>query len=195
MGKIPMCIIVTGRPGSGKTTLAGILSRRLYLPKLSRDQIKEGYVNTFGVKHDQLPEDTNGKVNQVFFETILGLLEGNISLVIEAAFQHPLWSLIVPQISQIARPYMLICDLDAEASARRHLARGLNDPNREFFHGDRRVSIFRETGQFSPGAPYDPPHFDVPTLTVNTSDGYNPGLAQIEAFIRPTPNKQAAGGG
>ena len=72
----PKCIIVTGRPGAGKTTLAGELSRRMNLPKVSRDEIKEGYVNTFNVKHDQLPEDTNGKVNEVFFETTLNLLKG-----------------------------------------------------------------------------------------------------------------------
>jgi hypothetical protein len=33
----------------------------LYLPKVTRDEIKEGYVSTFGVKHDQLPEDTNAR--------------------------------------------------------------------------------------------------------------------------------------
>ena len=70
----PKCIIVSGRPGSGKSTLASELSRRLYLPKVSRDEIKEGYVSTFGVKHDQLPEDTNSKVNEIFFATALGLL-------------------------------------------------------------------------------------------------------------------------
>jgi hypothetical protein len=162
---------------------------------VSRDEIKEGYVNTFGVKHDQLPKDTNGKVNEVFFETTLVLLKGDVSVIIEAAFQHRLWSQIVPKIEQIARTYIVICDLDAETSARRHLERGLKDPNREFFHGDRRVSIFRETGQFSPGAPYDAPHFDVPTLRVDTCDGYNPGFEQIEAFIRNMPNTRDAGDG
>jgi len=91
MNARPRCIIVSGRPGSGKTTLAGELSLRLYLPKLSRDEIKEGYVSTFGVKHDRLPEDTNGKVNEVFFGTALDLLRSSVSVVLEAAFQHKLW--------------------------------------------------------------------------------------------------------
>ena len=30
------------------------------MPVISRDEIKEGYVNSYGVKHDQLPPDTNG---------------------------------------------------------------------------------------------------------------------------------------
>ena len=82
MSKKPKCIVITGRPGSGKTTLAGELCKRMYLPKISRDEIKEGYVNTFGVKHDRLPKDTNGMVNEVFFETILNLLKGNVSILV-----------------------------------------------------------------------------------------------------------------
>lgn len=189
----PKCIIVTGRPGAGKTTLAGELSRRLYLPKLSRDEFKEGYVSTFNVKHDQLPADTNGKVNELFFETALYLLKGNVSVVIEAAFQHKLWCLVVPRIQEIAQPFIVICELDAVTSAKRHLERGLGDPNREFFHGDHRVSVYRETGQFLPGADYDAPHFDVPTLRVSTSDGYSPGIEEIVDFIGSVPNKPTGG--
>ena len=190
MNKKPTCVIISGRPGSGKTTLSGELSRRLYMPKLSRDEVKEGYVNTFNVKHDQLPKDTNRVVNEVFFETVLCLLKGNVSVVIEAAFQHRLWDLVVPRVEKVGQPVIVICDLDAETSARRHLERGLNDPNREFFHGDKRVAVFRETGQFSPGGPYDAPHFDVPTLLVSTLDAYTPGLQEIENFIRSVPNKR-----
>jgi uridine kinase len=89
--KRPICVLITGRPGSGKSTLADILSKQLYLPKISRDEFKEGYVNTFGVRHDALPPDTNGVVNQVFFQTILNMLDGNGSLLIEAAFLPMPW--------------------------------------------------------------------------------------------------------
>ena len=189
----PKCIIVSGRPGSGKTTLAGELNRRLYLPKVSRDEIKEGYVSTFGVKHDQLPEDTNSKVNEIFFATALGLLRSSVSVVLEAAFQHKVWNLVVPRIQEVAHPFIVICDLDAETSAKRHLERGLSDPNREFFHGDRRVAVFRTTGRFSSGGPYDAPHFDAPTLRVSTLNGYAPEIERIMDFTGGMPNKTAGG--
>jgi len=195
MDATPRCIVVSGRPGSGKTTLAGELSRRLYLPKVSRDEIKEGYVNTFGVKHDQLPEDTNGKVNEVFFATSLNLLISNVSVVLEAAFQHKLWALVVPRIQEVAHTYFVICDLDAETSARRHLERGLSDPSREYFHGDKRVKIYKETGEFSPGGPYDAPHFEAPTMRVSTIEGYKPDIEQIIAFVGGVPNKMASADG
>ena len=49
MNDKPKCVIVAGRPGSGKNTLAVKLARALWMPVVSRDEIKEGYVNTFGV--------------------------------------------------------------------------------------------------------------------------------------------------
>ena len=55
MNKTPKCVIVTGRPGAGKTTLSKELAQQLWMPVVSHDEIKEGYVNTFGVQHDQLP--------------------------------------------------------------------------------------------------------------------------------------------
>lgn len=180
----PMCILVTGRPGSGKSTLSDILSKQIYLPKISRDEFKEGYVGTFGVKHNELPKETNGIVNQVFFRTILEMLMGNVSLIIEAAFDHSIWDYIVPDIMNHADLYIIVCDLDAELSAKRHLERGLANPMREFFHGDKRVSVFRETGKFEPSGEYIPPKYDVPTLYVFTIDGYVPSLEDIELFIK-----------
>jgi len=187
----PKCIIICGRPGSGKTTLAGQLSQRLYLPKISRDEIKEGYVNTFGIKHDQLPKDTNGIVNEVFFATTLQFLQNNVSLIIEAAFQHGNWNLVVPNIIKVAQVIIVICDLDAEASAKRHLERGLKDSNREFFHGDKRVSIYKETGKFSAGGPFNAPNYEVPTLRISTLNGYDPSLDKIVEFIKDPPNKES----
>ncbi|MFQ5631877.1 MAG: AAA family ATPase, partial [bacterium] len=82
----PKCIIITGRPGSGKTTLARKLGMKLWMPVISRDGIKEGYVNTFGKKHDQLPPNTNGTVTDSFFEVVSLYLANRISIIIEAAF-------------------------------------------------------------------------------------------------------------
>ena len=183
MKESPKCVLITGRPGSGKSTLIDKLSKQLFLPKISRDEFKEGYVNTFGVSHDKLPKETNGIVNQVFFKTILDMLRGNVSLIIEAAFDHAIWDYVVPDIREIGDLYIILCDADADLSARRHLERGLANPKREFYHGDKRVALFRETGQYEPGGEYLPPDYDVPTLKVSTVKDYDPDLEEIERFI------------
>lgn len=74
----PKCIIVTGRPGAGKATICKKLQPRLWMPLVSRDEIKEGYVNTFGVKHDELPADTNGVATNFFFDVVNLYLKNNV---------------------------------------------------------------------------------------------------------------------
>ena len=91
MNSKPVCVIVTGRQGSGKTTLARKLGAMLRMPAIIRDEVKEGYVNTFGVKHDELPSDANRVVTDLFFHLVEEYLRGGVSVVIEAAFQHPVW--------------------------------------------------------------------------------------------------------
>ena len=179
MNRKPRCIIVTGRAGSGKTTLAKKLGERLWMPVISRDEIKEGYVNTFGVKHDELPADTNGLVSDLFFVIINQYLAGNISVVIEAAFQHRVWEPRMPKIVELAMPVIVLCCVDDAVAARRHLQRGLENPNREFYHGDRRVAHYRQTGEILSPETYAAPQFNVPTIEVSTDGEYVPGIDEI----------------
>jgi predicted kinase len=179
MNSKPKCIIVTGRPGSGKTTLSKKLGQQLWMPVISRDEIKEGYVNTFGVKHDQLPSHTNGIVSNFFFDIVCQYLTSKVSVIIEAAFQHEVWEPRMPKILEISQPYIIVCSLSREIAAQRHLQRGLTDPSREFYHGDKRVSIYRATGEMAPSGHYVTPNFNVPTIHVLTENDYSPSLDEI----------------
>src|SRR5687767_7969616 len=172
----PRCIIVTGRPGAGKATICKKLQLRLWMPVVSRDEIKEGYVNTFGIKHDELPADTNAVATNFFFAVVDLYLENKVSIIIEAAFQHKVWEPRLARISEIARPFMIICSVDAETAANRHLQRGLNEPEREFYHGDKRVVVYRETGVVLPAGEYEIPHFDMPTVEVSSTGEYSPTI-------------------
>ena len=183
MSSKPKCIIVTGRPGSGKTSLSKKLAERLRMPGISRDEIKEGYVNTHGVKHDQLPSDTNGVVTNFFFEIVNQYLAGKISVVIEAAFQHKVWELRMPKILELGAPFIIVCSIDGRVAADRHLQRGLDDSSREFFHGDERVSIYRKTGVVLPPSNYIAPDFNVPTVHVSTEGQYSPSIDEIVNLV------------
>lgn len=151
------------------------------MPVISRDEIKEGYVNTRGVPHDQLPPDTNGIVSDIFFELVTLCLARNISIIIEAAFQHRVWESRLPGISELASPLIVLCLVSDEVAARRHLQRGLEDPKREFYHGDKRVAEYRKTGVVPPVESHAAPQLDAPTLHVSTDGEYVPSIDEIVA--------------
>jgi predicted kinase len=184
MNRKPKCIIVTGRAGAGKTTLSKKLGERLWLPIISRDEIKQGYVNTFGVKHDQLSPDTDGLVTDFFFRLVNQYLAGNISVVIEAAFQHKVWEPRMPEIIELASPTIVLCSVDSIVAARRHLQRGLENPKREFYHTDNRVVHYRKTGEFLLPAGYEAPDFNLPTIHVSTDGEYVPSIDEIVKQIQ-----------
>ena len=184
MNRKPKCIIITGRPGSGKTTLAKKLGERLWLPVISRDEIKEGYVNTCAVKHDELPDDTNGLVSALFFGVVNYYLAGKISVVIEAAFQHKVWEPRIPKILELSSPWIVLCSADDAVAARRHLQRGLENPDREFYHGDKRVAHYRKTGEALSPENYAAPKFNVPIIQVSTDGECIPGIDEIVKQIK-----------
>lgn len=184
MTRKPKCIIVTGRPGSGKNTLAAKLARALWMPLVSRDEIKEGYVNTFGVKHDELGPDANREATDVFFRLVNEYLANDISIVIEAAFQHHVWEPRMSKIRELASPIMIHCSIDDALAARRYLERGLAEPNREYYHGDNMVVHYRKTGEILPYAEFVPPKFDAPTIEVSTDGAYVPSIDEIVKRIR-----------
>lgn len=184
--KKPKCIIVTGRAGVGKTTLAKKLAESLWMPVISRDEIKQGYVNTFGIKHNELPPNTDVVVSDFFFATVNQFLANKISVIIEAAFQHKVWEFRMPQILELGSPIIVLCSVDEMIAAKRHLQRGLDNPEREFYHSDNRVAHYKKTGEFLYPASYDAPKLDVPTIEISTEGEYFPSLVEIVKEIQNT---------
>lgn len=178
----PIMIVVTGRPGSGKTTLSERLSREWCLPLISRDRIKEGYVQTMNSSHDQLGDNGNLIATNAFFDIIDFVLEKNVSCIAEAAFQHRIWASKLSALQEKADIHMIVCRTGAETALRRFLDRGLNDPQRLRFHGDRGVQMLLD-GITPETSPYDEPRLHVPTYYIDTTDGYVPPLTDVKTNI------------
>ena len=180
----PRLTVVAGRPGSGKTTLTHALARAIRCPAVGRDQIKEGLVQSLADAANAARMDAAQRhANDVFFRTVELLLGHGVTLVAEAAFLHAVWAPRLGPLLAIAPTRIIVCSVDAELAWQRHVARGLADPERERFHPDRALVAARE-GSPLPLAPFDPPRLEVPTLVVDTTNGYRPELERIIAFAR-----------
>lgn len=180
--KKPFVIVVTGPPGSGKTTLAHMLARHIHCPALCRDEFKEGYVHTMGGTHASLGKGINRRLFNIFFETVDFVVAKGVSIVIEAAFQHAVWFPKLTHLAEIASVSLVVCTVNPELARARLIERALADSTRERFHGDSALYATQD-GIEALDRKYDPPAMDLPTLLVDTTDGYKPALEQIVSFV------------
>lgn len=184
----PFIIVVTGCPGSGKTTLSHQLADALHLPVLSRDEFKEGYVHTMGGSHDSLGKDVNGHLNDIFFETVAFASSKKISLVIEAAFQYSVWKPRLRSLANAATISLVVCSIDPHLARERCRKRALADSARERFHGDKPALAAKE-GSEAPIGQYAPLDSDIPTILVDTTNGYHPSIEEVITIVTHPRNR------
>jgi predicted kinase len=182
----PALIVVAGPPGAGKTTLAYALARAVRCPAVCRDEIKEGLVCTTG-EVGEPGGDLQRHATDVFFDTLALLLGRGVSVVAEAAFQHKVWAPRLDPLRAVARVRVVLCEINLEQAVSRRVARGKSDPARLWFHPE-------EAGRDRATRSYDPPRLGVPTLRVNTSDGYQPAFETIVEFARARDAPRGGGG-
>lgn len=176
----PLLIVVTGSPASGKSTLARMLAGKLNCPLISRDELKEGLINTLGLSHSQLNRSVDLHVYETFFETIELLVSKKISIVVEAAFQDKLWRPKLLSLLQKAAIRIIICKTDP-ALIKARFAKRLSDfPDREKFHGDRSLNAEQFAALVEN---YQPVKMEAATLQVDTTHDYEPGIEEIIKFI------------
>jgi predicted kinase len=171
----PTLIVVSGQAGSGKTTLAHRLADRIGCPAICRDEIKEGMVLSHGPGFRAAVSDPlTARTYPLFFDTLRLLLEGGVTVVGEAAFQHTLWSRGLQPLREPAELRIVRCRAEDRVMLQRRR--------------DRSATVATRAAHFDSGTlltvdpDWDPIHLEAPTLDVDTSDGYSPGLAEIAAF-------------
>jgi predicted kinase len=121
---VPLLVVVTGMPSSGKTTVAEGLAVRLALPLIAKDEIKESLYESLGA--DDLA--ASARLGAAAYALIFGLtrtmLASGVSLIAEANFfrdqERDFASLPGHRLAQIHCHAPLAVLLDRYASRSRH---------------------------------------------------------------------------
>ncbi|GAB1824087.1 AAA family ATPase [Herbidospora sp. RD11066] len=175
----PTLTVVSGPPGSGKTTLARRLAEARGCPAIIRDEIKQGMVLASPGGDD---DPLNRATLKAFFDVMEALARARVTVVAEAAYQDRLWRPNLEPLLGLARVRVVRCTVDAELARERILRRAQEVPHRAA-HADRALLSAVAAGDHSLDA-FVPISLDVPVLTVDTTDGYDPGFEEVVAFAR-----------
>src|ERR1700761_41405 len=170
MASMPTLVVVSGPAGSGKTPRAPLLAPAIGCPAISRDEIKEGMVHAtpgfVPAPGDELTERTL----PVFFGVLGLLLQAGVTTVAEAAFQDHVWRPRLEPLAALAEIRVVQCVAPDQVAFARQRQRHQDNPVRRA-HDDPEDAydatarpVFRRVS------------LDVPTIEVDTTDGYRPGL-------------------
>ena len=82
----PLLVVVAGMPSSGKTTVAEGLARRLRLPLIAKDEIKESLYESLGAGSVNSSAVLGGAAYALIFALARTMLGSGVSVIIEANF-------------------------------------------------------------------------------------------------------------
>ena len=83
---LPLLVVVTGMPSSGKTTVAEGLASRLQLPLIAKDEIKESLYESLEAEDVAASSQLGAAAYALIFALARRMLASGASLIVEANF-------------------------------------------------------------------------------------------------------------
>jgi predicted kinase len=135
---ISTIVLVTGHPGTGKTTLAKVLALALKLPLTGRDQFKETLLDTLGWSTEEWANKLSIASWTLLYQQIERLLEAGVDQIVESNFDpryaNSHWQRLRQQYS--FRLIQIRCEANAEVLLSRYHQR-IADGTRHAGHINR----------------------------------------------------------
>ena len=138
-------------------------------------------VHTEGGVNPVLSDQVSKRTFETFFAVLRLLLHSGVAVVAEAAFENKLWRPGLEPLSALADIRIVHCVV-APALARERIVRRLADDASRVSHPDRELLEGLDSGELSFES-FEPISLSVPSLRVDTTDGYDPDLEHVIAFV------------
>jgi predicted kinase len=176
----PTLLIVSGAPGSGKTTLARRLASDLRLALLVRDELKEALADALGAPPDVAASMRLGAgAYAMLYLAAKKLIEAGAGLIIESNFRRGVSEAELKPLLRSSDAGLIHCSAAPELVQSRYTQRtSRGERHAAHLDAERAAALAEDLAD----GRFEPLDLPIPILLVDTTDGWRPPYEEIRDF-------------